>query len=202
MRVNCILKTDSTITDSGFQAHFQPYFIKRVWKPTKFYNDSFDSVCEIPAGALYLRFCWAFLCRHGIRFLVGPSYSRMGKRPAFFVLGCHVVNLTPLPSLNQGTASHAKNVYSPQVRHVPFRLPQSLSFYRRFIGSFIQSASAHSYGGFPFSSRTIYVIKEVQKRKKDDGYKRYWVSLKRNNLIKQLLRSSWKNSFLSLPFSC
>ena len=67
---------------------------------------------EIPAGALCLRFCWTFLCRHGIRFLVGPSYSRMGKRPAFFVLGCHVVNLTPLPSLNQGTASHAKNVYS------------------------------------------------------------------------------------------
>ena len=32
-----------------------------------------------------LRFCWAFLCRSRIRFLVGPLRSRMGKRPAFFM---------------------------------------------------------------------------------------------------------------------
>ena len=31
--------------------------------------------------------CWAFLCRHGIGFLAGPTSSRMGKRPAFFVFG-------------------------------------------------------------------------------------------------------------------
>ena len=30
--------------------------------------------------------CWAFLCRFWSRFLAGPSSSRMGKRPAFFVL--------------------------------------------------------------------------------------------------------------------
>ena len=31
--------------------------------------------------------CWAFLCRFLSGFLVGPTSSRMGMRPAFFVLG-------------------------------------------------------------------------------------------------------------------
>ena len=29
--------------------------------------------------------CWAFFCRLGSRFLAGPSRTRTGKRPAFFV---------------------------------------------------------------------------------------------------------------------
>ena len=40
-----------------------------------------------------LRFCWTFLYRLGIGFLVGPSCTRMGKRPAFF---CDFI---PEPSL-------------------------------------------------------------------------------------------------------
>ena len=31
--------------------------------------------------------CWAFFCRFTSRFLAGPSSSRKGNRPAFFVFG-------------------------------------------------------------------------------------------------------------------
>ena len=64
---------------------FQPYFNQKHTKTDQVYKYSFDSEFEIPAGALCLRFCWAFLCRLWIGFLVGPSCARMGKRPAFFV---------------------------------------------------------------------------------------------------------------------
>ena len=65
---------------------FQPYFNQKYTKTDQVCNNSFDSKYEIPAGALCLRFCWTFLYRLGIGFLVGPSCTRMGKRPAFFVL--------------------------------------------------------------------------------------------------------------------
>ena len=63
---------------------FQPYFNQKYTKTDQVCNYSFDSEHEIPAGALCLRFCWAFLCRLWIGFLVGPSCVRKGKRPAFF----------------------------------------------------------------------------------------------------------------------
>ena len=69
---------------------FQPYFNQKHTKTDQVCNISFDPEHEIPAGALCLRFCWAFLCRLGIGFLVGPSCARMGKRPAFFVSGEHI----------------------------------------------------------------------------------------------------------------
>jgi len=50
--------------------------------------------------------CWAFLCRHLSRFLVGPSYARMGKRPAFF----------------SDVASYAGIVNSPRGPNAPVRL--------------------------------------------------------------------------------
>ena len=70
---------------------FQPYFNQKYTKTDQVCNYSFDSKYEIPAGALCLRFCWAFLYRLGIGFLVGPSCTRMGKRPAFFVFGNNLV---------------------------------------------------------------------------------------------------------------
>ena len=68
---------------------FQPYFNQKHTKTDQVCNISFDPEHEIPAGALCLRFCWAFLCRLGIGFLVGPSCARMGKRPAFFMFLYH-----------------------------------------------------------------------------------------------------------------
>ena len=62
---------------------FQPYFNQKYTKTDQVCKQSFDPEYEIPAGALCLRFCWAFLCRLWIGFLVGPSCTRMGKRPAF-----------------------------------------------------------------------------------------------------------------------
>ena len=72
---------------------FQPYFNQKYTKTDQVCSQSFDSEHEIPAGALCLRFCWAFLCRLGIGFLVGPSCARMGKRPAFFVFKLKNLNL-------------------------------------------------------------------------------------------------------------
>ena len=35
--------------------------------------------------------CWAFLCRFRNRFLAEPTFSRMGRRPAFFMSGSGLV---------------------------------------------------------------------------------------------------------------
>lgn len=72
---------------------FQPYFNQKYTKTDQVCNNSFDPEHEIPAGALCLRFCWAFLCRLGIGFLVGPSCTRMGKRPAFLCSNVKNLNL-------------------------------------------------------------------------------------------------------------
>ena len=73
---------------------FQPYFNQKYTKTDQVCNNSFDPEHEIPAGAMCLRFCWAFLCRLGIGFLVGPSCTRMGKRPAFLYSTVNHLNLT------------------------------------------------------------------------------------------------------------
>ena len=47
--------------------------------------------------------CWAFLCRFESRFLAGPSLSRAGNRPAFFVLRRRLV----------------RRIITPEVPHAP-----------------------------------------------------------------------------------
>ena len=71
-----------------FRVHYIGYFSKRRWKPAKFDLESFATEFEIPARdpSVFIS-CWAFVRRLSSRFLAGPSSSRMGKRPAFFVFG-------------------------------------------------------------------------------------------------------------------
>lgn len=49
MGINCLWIPPPQPAEEGFQAHFQPYFIKSICKSAKLYIDSFDSEKGIPA---------------------------------------------------------------------------------------------------------------------------------------------------------
>lgn len=59
-------------------------FQQKTCKPTKFLNQLFCSqTSKYQQDYCVYMSCWAFPCRSGSRFLVGPTRPRMGRRPAF-----------------------------------------------------------------------------------------------------------------------
>lgn len=75
-------------------------FQQKTCKPTKFLNQLFCSqTSKYQQDYCVYMSCWAFPCRSGSRFLVGPTRPRMGRRPAFlsgrapkadkYIQGCH-----------------------------------------------------------------------------------------------------------------
>ena len=72
------------LKNSFSKLFFIRLFQQKTCKPTKFLNQLFCSqTSKYQQDYCVYMSCWAFPCRSGSRFLVGPTRPRMGRRPAF-----------------------------------------------------------------------------------------------------------------------
>ena len=83
--IYCRLERALQSLESPFRAHCIGYFSKSIYEPAKFLaKPTFVPERNTPATkhCVFVS-CWAFPCRFRNRFLAGPIYARMGRRPAF-----------------------------------------------------------------------------------------------------------------------
>lgn len=92
--------------------------------------------------------CWTFLCRFTSRFLAGPSSSRKGNRPAFFVFGrCLMRRIIKSPRGHQmllpdsSSTLHLLSSGRPNVRRGSICLSQGDILSQQLSLSLIRNAS-------------------------------------------------------------
>lgn len=95
--------------------------------------------------------CWTFLCRFTSRFLAGPSSSRKGNRPAFFVFGrCLMRRIIKSPRGHQmllpdsSSTLHSLSSGRPNVRRGSICLYQGDILNQPLSNSLIRNVSSHT----------------------------------------------------------